>query len=176
MFRVSRVLPILFVCVSIPASIAAQSAADGYRLPYDIVKGYITKAAEQVTEANYAFKPTPEVRSLGQLLGHIANANFMICSAASGEKSPATGDAEKLATKAEIQKALADSFAFCDKAWTTVGGARGSAAVDLFGMKFTAASAMSFNSAHDWEHYGNIVTYMRLKGMVPPSSQGRGMN
>ena len=72
--------------------------------------------------------------------------------------------------------ALADSFAFCDKAWSTVGGARGAAAVDLFGMKFTGASAMSFNSAHDWEHYGNIVTYMRLKGMVPPSSQGGGMN
>jgi uncharacterized damage-inducible protein DinB len=176
MFRVSRVLSVLFLALAVPASVAAQSLAEGYRLPYDIVKGNITKAAEQMPEANYSFKATPDVRSFGQLLGHIANANFMICAGASGEKSPATGDAEKLATKAEIQKALADSFAFCDKAWTTVAGARGSAAVDLFGMKFTGASAMSFNSAHDWEHYGNIVTYMRLKGMVPPSSQGGGMN
>ncbi|MEX2270812.1 MAG: DinB family protein [Vicinamibacterales bacterium] len=176
MFRVTRVVPVLLLCLSVPASMAAQSAADGYRLPYDIVKGNIIKAAEQVAEANYTFKPTPDVRSFGQLVGHIANANFMICSAASGEKSPATGDAEKLATKAELQKVLADSFAFCDKAWAAVNGPRGAAPVDLFGMKFTGASAMSFNSAHDWEHYGNIVTYMRLKGMVPPSSQGRGMN
>ena len=176
MFRASRVLFVLCLTLSVPASMAAQSAADGYRLPYDIVKGNITKAAEQVSEANYSFKPTPEVRSFGQLIGHIANANFMICSGASGEKSPATGDAEKLATKAELQKALAASFAFCDKAWTTVQGARGSVAVDLFGMKFTGASAMAFNSTHEWEHYGNIVTYMRLKGMVPPSSQGGGMN
>lgn len=173
MLRSSRILCAAVVCLSIPMSAAAQSAADGYRLPYDIVKGNITKAAEQVSEADYAFKPTPDVRSFGQLVGHIANANFMICSMASGEKSTASGDAEKLATKAEIQKALAASFAFCDKAWTVVGGERATVPVDLFGMKFTAASAMSFNSAHDWEHYGNIVTYMRLKGMVPPSSQGR---
>lgn len=173
MVRVSRALCAALVCLSIPSSISAQTAPDGYRLPYEIVKGYLTKAAEQVAEADYSFKPTPDVRSMGQLFGHIANANFMICSAASGEKSPATGDAEKLATKSEVQKALADSFSFCDKAWTAIGGARGTAPVDLFGMKFTAASAMSFNSAHDWEHYGNIVTYMRLKGMVPPSSQGR---
>jgi uncharacterized damage-inducible protein DinB len=175
MLRATRVLCAVF-CLSIPASVAAQSAPDGYRLPYEIVKGYLTKAAEQVAEENYSFKPTPDVRSFGQLFGHIANANFMICSAASGEKSPAAGDAEKLTGKADLQKALADSFAFCDKAWETVAGARGAAPVDLFGMKFTAASAMSFNSAHDWEHYGNIVTYMRLKGMIPPSSQGRGMN
>jgi uncharacterized damage-inducible protein DinB len=174
MLRARHVLVVLFVSLAASSSLVAQSPLDGYRLPYDIVKGNITKAAEQVAEGDYTFKPTPDVRSFGQLLGHIANANFMICSAASGEKSPATGDAEKLTTKAELQKVLADSFAFCDKAWTVVAGPRGSAAVDLFGMKFTGASAMSFNSAHDWEHYGNIVTYMRLKGMVPPSSQGRG--
>jgi uncharacterized damage-inducible protein DinB len=173
MVRFSRILCAALVSLSLPVSVAAQSAADGYRLPYDIVKGNITKAAEQVSEADYAFKPTPDVRSFGQLVGHIADPNFMICSMASGEKSTASGGAEKLATKAEIQKALAASFAFCDKAWTVVGGERASVPVDLFGMKFTAASAMSFNSAHDWEHYGNIVTYMRLKGMVPPSSQGR---
>jgi len=163
------------LALSIPASVSAQSA-DGFKLPYDIVKGNITKAAEQVSEANYAFKPTPEVRSFGQLFGHIANANFMICSIASGEKSTATGNAEQLKTKAEIQKALADSFAFCDKAWAAVTGAKVSEPVDVFGMKHTRASALSFNSAHDWEHYGNLVTYMRLKGMVPPSSQGGGMN
>lgn len=177
MVRVSRALFALIVTLSLPAAAAAQSAPDGYRLPYEIVKGNILKAAEQVSEANYSFKPTPEVRTFGQLIGHIANANFMICSGASGQKSPATSDAEKLTSKAELQKVLAASFAFCDAAWTAATAApRATTPVDLFGMKFTGASAMSFNSAHDWEHYGNIVTYMRLKGMVPPSSQGGGMN
>ena len=117
------------------------------------------------------------MRSLGALFGHVANANFMICAAAAGEKSPATGNAEQLTAKADIQKALADSFAYCDTVWASVGTAGREAwagePVDLFGMKLTRASALSFNAAHDWEHYGNVVTYMRLKGMVPPSSQGR---
>jgi len=154
-------------------TVAAQSAdLAGYKVPHDVVKGWLLKAAEAVPEEHYGFKPTPEVRSLGQLFGHVANANFMICSAATGEKSPATGNAEQLTTKAEIQKALADSFAFCDNAWTLVEGARGTEPVDLFGMKLTRASTLAFNAAHDFEHYGNVVTYMRLKGMVPPSSGG----
>ncbi len=172
MVRLSRALCAAVVGLSLPASAAAQSAPDGFKLPYEIIKGYVTKAAEQVTDANYSFKATPDVRSFGQLFGHIANTNFMLCSIASGEKSTVTGDAEKLATKAEIQKALADSFAFCDKAWAAVTAANAAEPVDVFGMKHTRASALSFNTAHDWEHYGNLVTYMRLKGMVPPSSQG----
>ena len=164
------------LCLSVPAVIAAQSATHaGYKVPHDTVKGNLIKSAEAVAEADYAFKPTPEVRSFGQLFGHVANANFMICAMAVGEKSPATGNAEQLTAKADIQKALADSFAYCDKVWDQVGAADKAAwaaePVDLFGMQLTRASALAFNAAHDWEHYGNIVTYMRLKGMVPPSSQ-----
>lgn len=167
---IRRVLCTAFA-IALPATFAAQ---DGFKSPYDLVKGNILKSAAQVPEEHYAFKPTPEVRSMGQLFGHIANANFMICSMASGEKSTATGDAEKLTAKADIEKALAASFAFCDKAWGAVTAARAGEPVDLFGMKHSRASALSFNTAHDWEHYGNLVTYMRLKGMVPPSSQGGG--
>lgn len=175
MVRAGRAAAAAVIVLVFTGAAAAQSAdLAGYKVPHDTVKGWLTQAAEAIPEEHYAFKPTPEVRSMGQLFGHVANANFMICSAASGEKSPATGNAEQLKTKAEIQKALADSFAFCDKAWTTVGGARGSEPVDLFGMKLTRASALAFNAAHDFEHYGNVVTYMRLKGMVPPSSQGGG--
>lgn len=177
MVRAIRLAAVL-VCLAIPASVAAQSAdLAGYKLPHDVVKGNLIKSAEAVAEADYAFKPTPEVRSFGQLFGHVANANFMICANAAGEPSPATGDAEKLTAKADIQKALADSFAYCDTVWASLAEpgreAWGSEPVDLFGMKLTRASALAFNSAHDWEHYGNVVTYMRLKGMVPPSSQGR---
>jgi len=177
MFRASRVVFAALVALTAAVPAASQSAPDGYRLMHDIVKGHVTKSAEMVSEANYSFKPTPEVRSFGQMFGHIANANFMICSAASGLANPAAGsNAEQLKTKAEIQKAVVDSFAFCDKAWDAVTAAKAGEPVELFGMKHTRASALSFNAAHDWEHYGNLVTYMRLKGMVPPSSQGGGMN
>src|SRR5688500_11238834 len=88
MSRASRVVSAAVLSLAVATPISAQSSADGYKLPYEIVKGYLTKSAEQVTDANYSFKPTPEVRTMGQLFGHIANANFMICSMASGLENP----------------------------------------------------------------------------------------
>ena len=124
----------------------------------------------------YAFKATPEVRSFGQLFGHIADANYAICAAAAGEKSPAPGSVEKTATaKADLAKALGESFAYCEKVLAATTDANGGAMTELFGMKMARLAWLSFAVSHDFEHYGNIVTYLRLNKMVPPSSQGRGM-
>jgi hypothetical protein len=70
-----------------------------------------------MSEENYAFKPTPEVRSFGQLVGHVANANYMICSMALGEKNPNAADFEKTTAKAALVQAIKDSFTYCDKAY-----------------------------------------------------------
>ena len=148
---------------------------DSLKGVFGTVKGYITKTADQVTEANYAFKPTPEVRSMGALIGHIADANFMFCSIASGAANPMQGvSIEKTKTsKADLQKALADSFAFCEAQYAAMTDAKGATEmVDMFGKKHPRLGVLSLNNAHDFEHYGNLVTYMRLKGMVPPSTQG----
>ncbi len=139
---------------------------------YNMVKDWVTKAAAAVPEADYAFKPTPDVRSFGALLGHIANATGMICTMANGTKSPLAGNAEQLKTKAEVQKALADTFAACDAVWNAVTPAWNTETVGLFGAQQTRMAVVTFNTAHTMEHYGNIVTYMRLKGLVPPSSGG----
>lgn len=157
-----------------PAS--ANPLTQGGKGSFEMVKGYITKAAEQVPESLYGFKATPEVRSFGQLFAHVADSNFMICSAAAGEKAP-RGDVEKtVTTKAELGKALAASFAYCDKVWAATTDASGAKAVKMpFGPEMPRLSALSFNTGHDFEHYGNIVTYMRLNKMVPPSSQGQSM-
>jgi uncharacterized damage-inducible protein DinB len=140
---------------------------------HDTVKGYITKAAAQVPEAMYKYQPTKEVRTMGQLFGHIANASRMFCGAASDMKSTATGDAEKLATKAELQKALADAFTECDHAFSMITAANANEGITLLGQPHTRVGGMALNNAHNFEHYGNIVTYMRLKGLVPPSSAPR---
>ena len=160
------------VTLSLVASpLAAQTGAvAGLGTVYNVAKGYLVKAAEQVPEETYAFKATAEVRSLGQLFGHVANANYMFCATAMGEKSPAASDFEKTTAKAALVQALKDSFAYCDKAYA-MADATAMQDVNLFGMKTNKLGVLSFNSAHDMEHYGNIVTYMRLKGMVPPSSQ-----
>lgn len=145
------------------------------RATYDQVKGYLLKAADQVPEEHYAFKPVPEVRSMGALFAHVADANFMICSAASGEKPAMSGIEKSKTTKAEIRDALAASFKFCDAAFDGLTGARADETVKFFlPGAHSRLGVLAFNNAHDFEHYGNIVTYMRLKGMVPPSS-ARGM-
>jgi uncharacterized damage-inducible protein DinB len=166
---------IVVVSLSLIATpLAAQTGAvAGLGTVYNVAKGYVTKAAEQMDEANYSFKATPEVRSFGQLLGHIANANYMFCSMVLGEKSPSTTDFEKTTAKAALVQGIKDSFTYCDKAYA-ISDAEGVKDVTLFGMKTNKIGVLSFNSAHDMEHYGNLVTYFRLKGIVPPSSQ-RGM-
>ena len=159
------------------APLAAQSGdpmTKATKAQFDMVKGYITKAAEQVGEDNYAFKPTPEVRSFGQLIGHVADSNYMICAAAAGEKSPASGIEKSATTKAALQKVLAEAFAYCDKVFAGMTEKKGEELVTFFGNQQPKLAVLAFNTSHDFEHYGNIVTYMRLKGMVPPSSQ-RGM-
>jgi len=146
----------------------------------DIVKGYLTKAAEMVPAEKYGFKPAgvvPEVRSFGQLIGHIANANYLFCGSTigqemKGETGPGGVDFEKKTAKADLQKALADSFAFCDKAYAAATDATAGQAVTTLPIgPTTKLGALAFNNAHNFEHYGNIVTYLRTMGMVPPSSQ-----
>ena len=158
------------------APAVAQSGnpmTDAMKAQFAIVKGDLTKTAEQVTEENYAFKPTPDVRNLGALIGHVADASYYFCSTASGAANPMKGTSvEKTKTsKADLQKALNDALAFCDAQLNAMTDAKGAEMVDFFGSKQPRLAVFAFNTAHDFEHYGNLVTYMRLKGMVPPSSQ-----
>ena len=164
------------------ASALAQTApanplSAGAKKSYDIIKGYVTKAAHKMPEEHYAFKPTPEVRSFGQLIGHISDANFVICGMVAGEKPPAggfeptTSIEQTKKTKEELIKALAESFAFCDKAHNGMTDAAGTTMIKSFVGEVAKLSFLEFNTHHDFEHYGNIVTYMRLKGLVPPSSE-----
>ena len=151
----------------------SMAVTESLQTPYGFVKGYLTQAAEQAPETLYAFQATPDVRTLGQILAHVADANFMFCGAASGEQGPADSAEQTLTAKADIQQALADSFAFCDQAFAGVDDTTGAAeaTADMMGMTTTKLGVLSFATAHQFEHYGNIVTYLRLNDMVPPSSQ-----
>ncbi len=139
---------------------------------YDMAKGWLIRSAEQMSEANYAFQPTPEVRTFGQLIGHVANANYLFCSTVKGEKNPSTSDFEKTTSKAALVQALKDAFAYCDAAYQIADMKAMEEVTLMEGMKGSRLWALVFNLAHNNEHYGNVVTYFRLKGMVPPSSQG----
>ena len=162
------------IAVSSPALAQPSPYAAAAKPILGMVKDNITKSAEQMKEEDYAFKPVDSVRSFGAILGHIANANFMICSMASGAENPMKGtDIEKTKTaKADLQKALAESFAFCDAQFDAMTEAKAAEMTDFFRGKQPRLNILQFNIAHDMEHYGNLVTYMRIKGLVPPSSQG----
>ena len=147
----------------------------GAQRTYGIVKGYITRAAEKMPEEHYAFKPTKDVRSFGQLVAHVADANYGFCAAVAGEKPPSGGFESPIekgtTTKADLQKALAAAFAYCDKVYAAATDNTATGLVKGFWGEMPKLSVLDFNTAHNFEHYGNIVTYMRLKDIVPPSSE-----
>ena len=154
-----------------PAGSAATAAVRSVAFPYEAVKRFTVAAAEQMPEADYAYKPTETVRSFGQLVGHIADAQAMICAGALGEAAPTTSVERTATTKAALVAGLRASFATCDRAYAQA-DASALQPMSLFGQQTTRLGALSLNAAHSYEHYGNMVTYLRMKGLVPPSSQG----
>lgn len=138
---------------------------------YDRIKKNLLGAADEMPAADYAFKPTPEVRSFGQLIGHMADANRMFCAAAKGEKVASKNVEKTVTNKEALKKALADAFAYCDAVYAAATDATLAQPAELPWMKTNRFGALDVNVAHDNEHYGNIVTYLRMKKLVPPSSQ-----
>jgi uncharacterized damage-inducible protein DinB len=133
----------------------------------------LSDAAQSMPADEYSFKPTPEVRSFGELIGHLASANFFFCAQAKGERPPSPMNYEKVTEKAALVKALNDSFAYCDAAYDGTTDENFSTPVKLLAPKPSQAgrgAVLFFNTTHNNEHYGNLVVYMRLKGHVPPSS------
>lgn len=138
---------------------------------YDRLKDLYLQAAEAMPEEHYAFRPTAEVRTYGEILGHVAEENYLFCAAALGEPNPNRTAFEKSTAKAELVQALRDSFAYCDPAYA-MAESRAMEPVSFFGRSGNRLWVIVYNLTHDSEHYGNVVTYLRIKGLVPPSSQG----
>jgi uncharacterized damage-inducible protein DinB len=141
------------------------------RSSWNSVKRYVVSSAEKMPDANYGFKPTPEVRSFGELIGHLANEHYLLCSPLKGEKNPmADVDFEKKTAKADLVKAINDSIAYCDAAYAAAKDEPKTIAPFSETRKDTPFRVMLLNVTHDSEHYGNMITYLRMKGIVPPSS------
>jgi len=140
---------------------------------YNGIKGTITKAADEMPEADYSFKASPMERTYGAIVGHIADVQFGLCGNASGQEKKS--DAEKTkTTKADLVAALKASFDYCDGVYNGLTDADATTMVTLFGpRKATKLAVLNFNISHDNEMYGQMVVYLRIKGLVPPSSQRR---
>ncbi len=143
------------------------------RFGYGMIKIILLRSAEKMPEESYGFRPTEAVRSYGQIVGHLADAQYTFCSAALGEKNPALAlRVEKNKTsKADLVAALKDAFAYCDGAYDRMTDAAGVQTVKLMGMDTPKLFVLTGNLMHSAEHYGNLVTYMRMKNIVPPTSE-----
>jgi uncharacterized damage-inducible protein DinB len=159
-----------------PAAPAAPQAPPtfigGMKRSWDNVKRNVSEAAEKMPEANYSFKPAPDVRTFGELIAHIAASQYSTCGRAKGVAStPEAGAAEKQTTKAEIVKALQGSIVLCDEAFAGITDESAVKPITVGQNQAIPANLLWGNTSHSNEHYGNIATYMRLKGLVPPSTE-----
>jgi len=164
----------LLICLLAPAAIALAQENPFSAYNKDVYKGVkdiILRSAEKMPEENYTFKPTEAVRSYGQILGHVADAQYLFCSLVLGEKNPDPKIEQTKTSKADLIAALKDAFAYCDKAYDGMTDASGAQMVKFFGGDTPKLGVLSVNSMHTVEHYGNLVTYMRLKNIVPPTSE-----
>jgi hypothetical protein len=158
---------------------SANPLSDGARFTYGIMKRYLTLSASKMPEASYGFRPAATVRSFAEFIGHVADSNFRLCAVISGESAIDAGNERGKSAKPELVKALTESFAYCDKVYGAMTDAAGTAPVTfdagVEGLRSRVAmpklTALSFLTMANYEHYGNLVTYMRLKGVVPPSSE-----
>src|SRR5208283_879037 len=166
-------LAALLICLLAPAVAFSQdNPLSAYnKTIYGGVKNILLRSAEKMPEENYGFKPTEAVRSYGQIIGHVADAQYLFCSLALGEKNPGLNIEQTKSSKADLIAALNTAFAYCDKAYDGMTDATAVQTIKLFGNDAPRLSALTVNNMHDLEHYGNLVTYMRLKNIVPPSSE-----
>lgn len=164
---------VLFAAVASAQEAPANPLVTVSKNIYGISKNDVLRSADKIPEDLWSFQPTKDVRTAGQLFAHIADAQYEFCGLVVEGKSVSKGIEKTHKTRAEIVAALKEAFAYCDGAYARLTDATAPEMVPFFGMKITKLGAMDFNIAHNMEHYGNLVTYMRIKGIVPPSSERR---
>jgi len=139
---------------------------------YQGIKNTVTRGAEKMSEADYSFKATPQVRSYGEIITHIAEIQIMLCGMAKGEQKHVSNP--KAAAKAESEAMLKEAFDYCDPVYNGLTDASAVETVKMFGRDRSRFGVLDFGVIHGNEMYGQMVVYLRMKGLVPPSSEGRG--
>ena len=174
-----RLCILLTAVMTVPVVLHGQAPAAAPANPitvsekgfYGYVSNAVIRAAEKMPEENYSFKPVPEVRSFGQLVGHEAEENYFFCSLATGAENPGKGIEKTKTSKADLVAALKDSVASCNTAFAGMTDAKGAQMTKFMNFDIAKIALFSLNTAHTDEHYGNMVTYLRIKGIVPPTSE-----
>lgn len=168
---VSVVVPATAADEAKPAAAAAASPlTDHNRFMWGYIKMILVRSAEKMPEEHYAFRPADSVRTYGQIIGHLADSQYFFCSMALGEKKPDVQVEKTKTSKADLVAALQTATAYCDKAYALTDAAA-LETVKFSGRDTPKLGVLNINNVHSMEHYGNLITYMRMKGIVPPTSE-----
>jgi hypothetical protein len=176
MLGISAAVAMLVTGVAVGQTPAAPTGPTGpaaeVQRGYAAQKGNILKAADRMPESDYQFKPTPEIRTYARVVNHVTEAQLRTCGAVN--RTPANDLAKvpaETADKAVIVEALKASFAECDKAFAAVTDANLGDLFEVFNGKRSRIGIMWGTVSHDNEQYATLALYLRLKGLVPPSSE-----
>lgn len=165
-----------------PAPPPTLDIAGSLKLQHRNIGRNLAASAAKMSDADYQFRPqgaAPEVRTFGQLVAHLVDANYSLCASAKPEPAPKhAADDKGTQPKADLVKMLNEALAYCDAIYDAQTSATINEMLKRTGPNNTTlerarGNTLISNIAHNNEHYGNLVTYMRAKGIVPPSSEGR---
>jgi hypothetical protein len=182
MYEVKRMQRITMMCAAAGLMISGAAFAQAPATPtvtngpasevqasYARVKANVLKAADKMPAENYTYKPTPDIRTFARVVNHVTEAQLHSCGALNHSETPKVP--EETADKATIVEALKASFAECDKAYAAVTDANVAEAFQVGPVKRSRLGLLWGNVSHDNEQYATLALYMRLKGLVPPSSE-----
>lgn len=164
-------IAVLMVGLATPAFAQSKAFAEALVRMHAGVSRNAVEAAEKMPEAEFAFTPSKEVRTFGGFIGHIANSEFNYCARAKGEANPNKEDFEKVAGKAALVAGIKAAAAYCDAVYKGMSDAALSEMVAMGQSQQPRGQILVQNISHTNEHYGNLVTYMRIKNIVPPSTE-----
>jgi uncharacterized damage-inducible protein DinB len=168
-------VPLLVTLMAAPTAAQAQNPnplTANAKVQFGALSGFVIRSAEKVPEDLYSFRATPEVRSMAELFGHVADAMFGMCATAAGTKPPRTGIEKAVTGKPALVAALKEGVSYCNTVYDGMTDQKGAETVPfVFGPNTPRLSVLYFVVSHTYEHYGNLVTYMRLNKIVPPSSE-----
>ncbi|MGD9906290.1 MAG: DinB family protein [Vicinamibacterales bacterium] len=165
------VLSVVSLALASPALAQGKAVAEALDRLHTGVARNVVEAAEKMPEADYGFQPTKDVRTFAGFVGHVANAEFSYCSRVKGEANPNKDDFEKVAGKAALVAGIKAAVAYCDAVYKMQTDASLAEMITMGQGQQARAQVLVQNISHSNEHYGNLVTYMRIKGLVPPSTE-----
>lgn len=167
--KIPCMITLLFAC-AFPVSAQTQPLSSHANILHQGMKMILMQSAERMPEEHYTFRPAETVRTYLQILGHLADVHYEFCSAIIGEKNPTPNIEKNVTSKVGMINALRDAGRYCDKAFAGLTDTSGVQLVSFNGGRLSKLSLVGVGHMHLALHYGNLVTYMRIKGVIPPTS------